>query len=194
MPGLTVALNGEAVVAVSTEGRSLVDVRVHGDVISPEFAFIDVSGGTYRDGESLYLTWLNQQNLSPGDELDIQFVELVHDSGPGKTIEELFPGEPELMGPCQPLIEAFERLAREPKIREGFRFHLEGPVGEFAAATQPGEHSFGFSVNWNSFRPERARVSLSSNTLDNIAKRSGGTDHAMFFLNYGQRVRFRVDA
>ena len=55
-PGLAVKLNGEHVVTVATDGLDLLDVRVHGDVISEGFASIYMSGGSHPEGaESSYL-------------------------------------------------------------------------------------------------------------------------------------------
>jgi hypothetical protein len=193
MPGLAVTLNGERLAAVSTDGSNVLSVRVHGDVIGLEFASLDVSGGLYGEGESKHLSWVHQRELAPGDEIEIELLDEIETSHPGKTIEELFPDEPEPMGPWQPLEQVFEELSREPKVREGFRFRIEGPSGEIEATTQPGDHSFGFSVLWNWLHPERVRISLSSNSLEGVAKRAGGTDHANFLLHYGQRVRLRVD-
>jgi hypothetical protein len=44
-PGLTITLNGTELVTVSSEGLNILNVRVHGDRIGPEFANLDVSGG-----------------------------------------------------------------------------------------------------------------------------------------------------
>ena len=193
MPGLTVALNGERLAAVSTEGSNVLSVRVQGDVVGPEFASLDVSGGLYGQGESKHLTWVHERELSPGDEVEVGLLEAVETSHPGKTLEELFPNEPEPVGPWQPLEEVFEELSREPKVRERFSFSIEGPEGVLTAATGPQDHSFGFSVLWNWLHPERVRVSLHSNTLEGVANRKGGTDHAEFVLHYGQHVKLRVD-
>lgn len=193
MSGLAVAVNGSRLVAVSTEGSNVIGVRVHGDVLGPEFAAIEVSGGLYGEGEAKHLIWLSDHQVSPGDEIEVSLLEAVETFPAGRTIEELFADEPEPMGPWQPLDEVFADLSRQPKVRERFSFRVEGPGGSVSSTTSPNDHSFGFSVTWNWLHPERVRVSLSSNTLDGIAKRTGGTDHAEFFLHYGERVKLRVD-
>jgi hypothetical protein len=193
MPGLAVAVNGTRLAAVSTEGSNVIGVRVHGDVLGPEFAVVEVSGGLYGEGDPKHLIWLSEHPISPGNEIEVSLLESVETSPPGKTIEELFAGEPEPMGPWQPLDQVLADISREPRVRERFSFRVEGPDSSVSSTTSPGDHSFGFSVTWNWLHPERVRVSLSSNTLDGIAKRAGGTDHAEFFLHYGERVRLRVD-
>src|SRR5258706_15046497 len=115
-------------------------------------------------------------------------------SHPGKTIDEFFPDAKEPMGPWQPLEQMFQELSQKPKVRDRFSFHVVGPEDEVISFTTcAGDHSFGFSILWNWLHPERARVSLSSNSLDSIAKKIGGTDHANFVLSFGQRVKLRVD-
>jgi hypothetical protein len=194
MPGLAVSVNGKEIVTVSTEGYNLLAVRVSGDLISEEFATLDMSGGLYGEGENnKHLTWINLIPLKPGDEVAVRFLVEATTSHPGRTIDELYP-EGERMGPWQPLEKMFEDLATEPKVRERFTFVLTAPGAEsLRAATTLEDHSFGFSVTWAWNYPQRARVSLSSASLTNIAKRESGTDHAGFKLEPGQGVTLRVD-
>jgi hypothetical protein len=195
MPGLAVSLNGRKLAVVSTEAANILSVRVHGDVIGPEFANVDVSGGLYGEGEkSVHLTWVNEQEIAPGDEIEVVFLESASTSHAGKTIEELYPAEDEPMGPWPPLDIAFREIAKQPKVRDGFRFRVVPPTGEPTECRMgPNDHLFGFSVLWNWTRPERARVSLSSSTLDEVERRAGGTDYANFILQFGQAVKLRVD-
>lgn len=196
MPGFIVSLNGKSLLAVSTEGLNVLSVRVHGDLISPEFALIDVSGGHYEDEKNkMHRIWLNDQEIGPGDEVEVEFQEETSTSVPGKTIEELYPDEKPQMGPGQSIEEIFKDLAKKPKARNKFAFRVEPPLGEaMNSCTEPNDHSFCFSVLWDWTRPNFARVSLNSNSLENIEKRQGGTEHARFRLQPGQRVNFRVSA
>lgn len=195
MPGLAVTVNGREVVTVSTEGYNLLSVRAAGDLISDEFASLDVSGGLYGEGEkSQHLTWVNLIPLNPGDEIGVTFLREAKTSRPGRTLDELFPESEQPMGPWEPLEKMFEDLAKEPLVRERFEFVLTPPDGEpIRATTLPGDHSFGFSVSWAWTSPELARVSLSSASLEQIAKRVNGADHAQFKLQLGQGLRLRVD-
>ncbi len=196
MPGLEVSLNGNHVATVSTEGLDLVGVRVHGDLIGPEFASLDVSGGLYGDGkESKHLIWVSQREMASGDEIEVTLLENAVTSRPGQTIEQLYPENERPTGPEQTLEEVLRDLRKRPRSRERFVFRITPPNGTpISARTTPSDHSFGFSVMWNSMRPERARVSLSSNSLENIMKRTGGEEHANFLLQFGQAVKLRVDA
>jgi hypothetical protein len=195
MPGLAVTVNGKEVATVSTEGSNLLTVRVAGDLVSEEFACLDVSGGLCgRGAGGQHLTWVNLIPLSAGDEIAVAFLEHATTSHPGKTIDELFPEHEQPMGPWEPMEKMFEDLAKAPRVRERFNFVLTPSNGEpIRAATVPEDHCFGFSVSWVSQRPDRARVSLSSTSLQDIANQAGGTDHAQFKLKPGEGVTLRVD-
>ena len=196
MTGLAVALNNVELVTVSTEGLNVLGVRVFGDVLGPEFASIDVSGGLYGEGDnSKHLTWIDLHDLSPGDEITVSLINDATTSFAGKTIEELYPEQEQPMGPWQPLEVINESLLKQAKIRDGFTFMVTPPTGSpITARTEPNDHSFGFSVMWNWLNPERVRVSLSSNSLQNIIKRTGGTYQANFLMHVGEGVKLRVAA
>jgi hypothetical protein len=195
MPGLAVTVNGRKVATVSTEGYNLLSVRVAGDLISDEFASLDVSGGLYGEGDkSQHLTWVNLAPLNAGDEIEVTFLREATTSHPGKTLDELFPETERPMGPWEPLEKIFEDLAKQQHVRERFEFVITPSDGEpIRATTLPADHSFGFSVSWAWTSPELTRVSLSSASLEQIAKRVNGADHARFKLQMGQGVKLRVD-
>ena len=179
-PGLAVDLDGENLVTVATDGLDLVDIQVHGDVISEEVASLYISGGSHPDGaESSYLIWVDNRPLRPGSVVAVTFLESAMSSRAGKTIDELFPEKEPPTGSWQPSEVMFDELAKRPKVHERFKFEVVPPAAQpIHAVTELGDHSFAFSVLWNSFHPERARVSLSSTTLENIRTRSNGTYHA----------------
>jgi hypothetical protein len=196
MPGLAVSLNGTHLVAVSTEGLNILTVRVHGDVIGPEFSSIDVYGGHYGDEkENKHLIWLDEREIGPGNEVEVEFLKETSTSNPGKTIEELYPDDEAQMRPWQSIEEIFKDLAKKLKVREQFAFRVVPPSGEaINSLTEANDHGFGFSVVWDWTRPDSAGVSLTSNSLESIENRQGGTAHARFRLQFGQSVKLRVDA
>lgn len=68
-----------------------------------------------------------------------------------------------------PTEEMFQELGSKPMIRQKFNLQLDSSSGaSFVGQTSSAEHSFGFSVLWNSFHPERARVALHAYTLDSL--------------------------
>ena len=195
-PGLSVSLNGKHLVTVAVEDLDILDVRVHGDVISDEFATLDVTGGKHPKGaESTFLIWIGDRELQPGSEVEVSFIESAETSHAGKRIDEFYPDAEAPAGPWQPDEAMFDELAKRRRVRDRFRFEILGPSSPpIAAATGAEDHSFGFSVSWNSFHRERARVSLSSTTLKSIRDRANGTYHAEFRMSPNQRVKLLVDA
>ena len=193
-PGFVVSLNGQELVAVSSEGRNILTVRLHGDVVGEEMASLDVTGGYYGEGsENSHLIWLNAVEISENDEVSVSFEANVATSQAGKTIGELHPEEPEKMGPWQSMEQIFEDLAQQHRVREKFAFELEYSSGAVKRCeTKPGEFSFGFDVMWQWLKPEIAKIWLTSNTLESIRDREGGTEHVRVQMRYGESVKVRV--
>jgi hypothetical protein len=195
-PGLAVSLNGEHLVTVAVDDLNILDVRVHGDVVSEEFATLDVTGSKHPNGaQSTFLIWIGDRVLQPGSEVEVSFLESTATSYAGKPIDEFYPEEEPPTGSWQPTDAMFDELGKRPRVRERFRFEVL-PTSSHAitAVTAAEDHSFGFSVSWNSFHPERARISLSSTTLQSIRDRANGTSHAELRMSPNQRVKVRVDA
>ena len=97
------------------------------------------------------------------------------------------------MGPWQPMEELLKGLSKEPKLREKFSFKLVPSHGEaIHSTTGKNEYMFHFSAMWKWLKPGEARVSLTSNTLDGIEKKSDGQKHAGQSLQFGQGVKLSV--
>lgn len=174
MPALEISIDGVSVVTVNTDGLDVLGIDVGGTQIGKELASLDVSGGSYPEGgppESL--AWIASTPLCAGQQVSVVFHEQGSSTQPGKTIEELFPDEPPVeQTDFTPTEEMFKELRAKPKLREKFNLRLVSSSGaSFVGETSPAEHGFGFSVLWNSFHPERARVSLHAYTLDNLENR-----------------------
>ena len=194
MAGFQVTINGEPLAAVSNDGLNIICVQVHGDVVGEELASVDVYGGNYGNGENdKHLIWVSDRELSKDDEVEIVFVEEVSTSHPGKTIEELHPDSEVQDKPSQSIQEMFEELAAQPKLREKHTFELTTPDGEvIQKSTSNEDYSFHFSAMWRWIKPNEARISLTSNTLERIANREDGSNHASLKLRHGQKVRLRI--
>ncbi len=194
MAGFLVTVNGKQLASVSNEGLNIIAVQVHGDVIGEELATVEVFGGNYGNGEAdKHLIWVSDYEISTRDEVEIAFSEDVATSYPGKTIEELHPETGKHDEPCQPTEDLFKELATRPKLREKHTFELVAPDGEvIRTSTGHDEYSFHFSAMWKWTKPDEARASLTSNSLEKIAKREDGSNHASFTLQFGQSVKLRV--
>ena len=195
MPALSVTLNGEQFVSVATDGFDVIDVGVSGDLLGPEHATLRISGGSHPDGQEFrYLIWEDQRTLVPGDSVSVVLLAEGFTSRAGKTIEELYPGEkPIQQEPFKLAEEMVRELKQRPKAFDSLAFEFTGPDGAIVrASTGPSEHGYGFTVLWNSHRPERARASAHTYTLDSLITKENGTYHAETRLAFGQRATFKV--
>jgi hypothetical protein len=194
MPGLRVTVNGKQLASVSNEGLNIITVQINGDVIGEELAVIEMFGGLYegKDTDS-HLIWVSDYEITSDDEVEISFLENIDTSHRGKTIEELHPETGQQMGPWQPMEEIFKDLSTKPKLRDKFSFELIPSHGEtIHSSTDPNEYMFHLVAMWKWLKPDEARISLTSNTLDGIEKRENGEEHARFTLQFGQGVKLRV--
>jgi hypothetical protein len=198
MPRLTVTLDGEHLATVPCDGFDVVTARISGTRIDEDFANIGVTGGSYPDeGESTYLTWVNELALRPGQQIHVTLLEAGTASHAGKTLEELFPEEEFEATPdkFKPTHEMFDELRARPKLREGYAFHYHSTLGtQCTGRTGPEDHGVAFSVLWNSHCPECIGISINTYTIDSIEQRTSGTDHVREYLQIGQSATFQVDA
>ena len=194
MPGFQLSVNGQLIGKLSTDGLSVVAVHVHGDTVGPELAEIDITGGRYgQENDNCHLIYVSSREVASGDLVEVQFLEHTETTLKGHTIEELFEDEPEIWGPHLPEGEEFARLERTPKVRNSFRFEMLSPGSEpLNGCTVPDTFTLGLHILWDWTRPETARVSLSSNTLERISRRESGESYAKFKLQFNQSVRLRL--
>jgi len=193
--GLKVSLNGAELVTVAAEGLNIIEVRVHGDRKSPTFACLDVSGGMYGvdEAERKHLVWECERELRPGDSVSASFFKDGATSAVGRTLKELFPEYQQPHGPPRPPNELLGELTARPLLRGHYCFAISEPSGrELRSQTRGGDDSFGLSVIWNWVHPERARVWLTSNSLEQVLNREIGTKHLTLDLNLGEQITLRV--
>ncbi|MBO3033518.1 hypothetical protein J6350_11305 [Burkholderia pseudomallei] len=195
MPALEIMLDGVTIVTVSTGELNMLTARVSGALIDEAIASLNVSGGYYsQSGPSTYLTWIADTPLQAVQQIRILFHRHGQSSCPGKTIDELYPDEPSVaQTDFTPTAEMFQQLRAMPKVREKFVLDLKSSSGaSFHGETAAGEDSFALSILWDSTHPERARVSLHSNSLDNLEVK--GPLNYLFKENmtYGGFVELRI--
>jgi hypothetical protein len=198
MPAISVLLDGEPLVTVSTIGYDVVSVHVHGTRTDAEFATLDVSGGAYpATGEPMHLIWISSHELRPDQLIEVRFEEAGETSHRGKTIEELFPEEQAAEEPVdfKPTEAMFAELRGKPLLRNGYSFRLRGSIGEpFAGTTAPADHGFAFNLVWNSHRPQRASHSLHAYTLDELEKRSPLRDFIREYIEVPYAIALQIAA
>lgn len=194
MAGLRVLVNGGQVAAVSNAELNLISLYLHGNVFSEELAFLELTGGnTGAVEEDTHWTWINAQEISEGDVVEVIFVKDINSSHTGKTLEELHPEPAEREQPIQSADAMIDELSSRPKKRDIHELELTLPDGDIqVVATNPGDFSFGFSVSWKWVKPEEASVRLTSNPLEGVRNRQNGSCHAKFLLKYGDSVKVRI--
>ena len=195
MPALRTLIDGVPIATVSSDGYNLLSVYISGTRINEELATIEVSGGMYpKGGESTYLIWATDIHLLPYQEVTVQYLKQAETSHPGKTIDEQYPDEP----PCEvedftPTPVMFAKLRTMPTFRDGFMLSLESSQGaRLLVETNPEDHGFAFSVVWDSFCPQRARMSLHSYTIQSMEDRIGGHYYVQEKMNCGDEVKFAL--
>lgn len=194
MPTIQVELNGQTLAEVELVGLDLLTVQLSGDRISDGFASLDMHGGTYPDGAaSTFLFWLADVPVDCGDELKVMFNPAGTSSHCGKTIDELYPGEPDHPDILADAREHLLDLRGSPYLRKGYRFKLNLPgQQQFVADSDPTDHGFGFSALWNWRHPERVSVSLHTYALDDLIERRPTRDIARHRLVAGETVVLQV--
>jgi|SRR5450755_971435 hypothetical protein len=196
MPSLRISVDGTVVASVCTDGFDSLSARISGTRIDEELAALDVAGGSYpNDAESTYLTWTDLP-LHPGQVVLVEFIDSEPTTHNGKTIEELAEGEPPMsIVDIKPTAAMFEQLRSTPRVRDKFSLRLGSSFGQyFVGETGPDDHGFSFSVHWDSFHPERARLSLHSYTLDGLENHKPMSNFVEERMSVGNSVHFQLDA
>lgn len=194
MAAISVTVNGATLNTVSTDARNVVAVHIHGDLVGPELAHINATGGSYGKSDGTdHRIFIEDLEIKESDEIVISLLEKGIDCPIGKTIEELHPGDGAGSKTWQLEDKVWNDLRRKRQMRRGFWLELIKPDGEAVVAqTTPESYMFGLNVVWNWTRPDSARVSLSSASIDSIESRQDGTQYTSFRIQFGQSVRFVV--
>jgi len=194
MPAIKVEIDSIHRVTVSADGFALLSVDVSAVRTDEEPPHLAISASKYPPvGDRSYLLWEDWLPLESGQVVAVSMVESAQTSRPGKTIDELYPEGPAVLDNPKTAAEVFADLRSRPPMYKVFEFHLETSTGfSFAGNTSVDDHGFGFSVTWHESRPERARVSLHSYTLDSLEHKTPMTDHVRQEILSGECVRFEV--
>ncbi|WP_423378116.1 hypothetical protein [Burkholderia sp. LMG 32019] len=195
MPALEIMVDGDTVVMVSTDNLSMLTARVSGMLIHEAIASLNVAGGNYsQSGSSTYLTWIADTPLRAGQQIRLLFHEDGQSSHAGKTIDELYPNEPPVtQTDFTPTAEMFQKLRAMPKFREKFVIDLSSSSGtSFRGETMVGEDSFALTILWDYMRPERARVSLHSHSLNRLEAKGPLNYLLKDDITFGGYVELRI--
>ena len=196
MTALSVSVDGKELVTVAISDVTMLCVGLVGQRWEDALATLDMNGGDYAGTDSEpYRTWINRIRLEPGQVVTVACVADTPTSHAGKTFAELFPDEPR----CErtdftPTAAEFDEMNSRPMLRDGYAFKLTTSQGiEYSAQTEAGEYGFALRIMWTSLhRPECARFSVSTNTVEQMQTRTPAREHVKGELFLGQSLRFEV--
>ena len=197
MPLLAVRVDEQAVASVRCDHYHVVDVRVTGSLVDPQFATVELTASTHPEvGEGTFLMWLNELELQPGQVVTIDFLSDGDVVGAGRTIDELHPEDDESAPDDEKSVEeCFRELRARPNLRQSYSFLASTPTrSKQASRTVSGEFSFSFSVLWNWLRKDRASASLSTWTIDSVEFNTPSREHFREYINPGHSAQLRIDA
>jgi hypothetical protein len=114
----------------------------------------------------------------------------------GKTFEQLFPDE---TPSTQTDFSISDTMAAEirtrPRLHAAFEVQASTPDGQQAtAASDERNTGFRFSVLWNHFQPDQARVHLATCCLDDVLARMAGTTHLQTTIQAGESATLSLVA
>lgn len=196
MPALSVSVDGNELATVAIGDVTMMNASLSGQRWDHDAATLRMDGGNYdtRDGQP-YRIWINEVPIEAGQIVTVSCIADTPTSHAGKTIAELFPDEP----PCEqtdftPTPAMIEELRGRPMLRDGYAFTLTTSQGvEYSGHTELGEYGLTFRVMWTALhRPECARFSVSTNTVEQIQTRTPAREHLQGELFLGQSVHFQV--
>ncbi len=183
----------------SPSPQTALDVRVSATKVEPDLATVEVHGGRYREpGKSRFMIWLERRALQPGQRVSVEFSKEGQSSWPGKTVEELYPDEQaETEGADSPFSSRAEMLDQLTLLSHGhsqLSCKVALPTKSVEAKTESTEHGYAFGVSWHSHRPERARVSLHTYSIESMRLNQTGTYHVQESLGFGESASIEVGA
>ena len=195
MSGITVKVNGAPIATIDLAPLEVMDVSIHGALDLDPKARLH-SGSTHRiEGGYGHLIWIAEQSLLPGDVLSVQLDASCGDSDRGRTIDEVYPpveGEKPFTKDDLAIDEdTIAQLRARPRLHDAFLVRVETSSGEQATAASDDLHTdFSFTLLWDSFRPDQARIRLATYCLDDVQHRTGGTTHLKTMLAVGDSATF----
>ena len=196
MPHIAVDVNNVRITTINLASTRLMNVSVHGALDRALKAAVDAMGGNYDEGSCGHLTWLMDHPLQPGDIVQVHLHQDDAKGDAGKTFEQLFPDE---TPSTQTDFSISDTMAAEirarPRLHAAFAVQASTSAGQQAAATSDDLNTdFRFSVLWDHFQPDQARIHLATYCLDHVLARMAGTTHLQSTIRAGESATFSLVA
>jgi len=196
MPHIAVNVNNVRIATINLASTRLMNVSVHGALDRALKAAVDAMGGSYEEGSCGHLTWLMDHPLQPGDIVRIHLNQDNATGDAGKTFKELFPDEPPSTQTDFSISDTMAaELRARPRLHAAFEVQASTSAGQQATATSDERNTdFRFSVLWDHFQPDQARVHLATHCLDHVLARMAGTTHLQTTIRAGESATFSLIA
>ena len=194
MPHIAVDVNHVRITTINLTSMRVMDVSVHGALDRVLKGAADAMGGNYDEDGCGHLTWLMEHPLQPGDILRVHLNQGDANGDAGKTFKELFPDEPPS---TQTDFSISDTMAAEirarPRLHAAFEVQASTSDGQQATATSDERNTdFRFSVLWDHFQPDQARIHLATYCLDHVLARMAGTTHLQTPIQAGESATFSL--
>jgi len=196
MPHIAVDVNNVRITTINLASTRLMNVSVHGALDRALKAAVDAMGGNYDEGSCGHLTWLMDHPLQPGDIVRVHLHQDDAKGDAGKTFEQLFPDE---TPSTQTDFSISDTMAAEirarPRLHAAFEVQASTSAGQQATATSDERNTdFRFSVLWDHFQPDQARIHLATYCLDHVLARMAGTTHLQTTIQAGESATLSLMA
>jgi hypothetical protein len=200
VPTLRIAKNGRHICTIGSAGIWMFSIHAWADVWSEPATHLDITGGRLQpDGKDDFLIWEMDHKLVKGDQLVFEFLDGERSSREPELFddEKAKDQEPKQSPKWEwPLTaEATQEMESRPVKCADLVWYLSmnsSPKAPYRPG--PGRQQMSLGLLWNSRRPDRMRVSLSSTSLREVIAREGGQEHVTEYVPIGTRVEFEVGA
>lgn len=194
MPGILVEVDGARVATIDLSAMQVVDVSVHGGLDGENKATLSAFGGNYADGTCGHLIFVEERVLLPGQLVRVSFQAHCENADRGQTLDELYPGE-EAIPRTEFSIneERAAELRARPRLHEEFVVQVDTASGErVTAVSNELNTDFRFGLLWDWLHPDRARMSLTTYSVEDVLAKRRGTGHVESLLDLGQSIVFSL--
>lgn len=194
MPHIAIDVNNVRITTINLPSMGIMNVSAHGALDRALAAAVDAMGGNDAEDGCGHLTWLMEYPLQPGDILRVHLNQDDAKGDAGKTFEELFPDEtPSTRTDFSISDTMAAEIRARPRLHAAFEVQASTSTGQRATATSD-EHNtdFRFSVLWDHFRSDQARIHLATHCLDHVLARMAGTTHLQTTIQAGESATFTL--
>lgn len=197
MRALQVELNGQILAIAGSEAAVLLSGGINLSIDEIGGTLLDV-GGMQDLGNDVHahLTWVEMIDLVQGDQVTVRFVEVAAATPPSNMCRTDSPEHAAGQAAYEnglrrkpPTPRALEQIQPEAKLILRWKDNTT-----VVASFESGREFISCRFCWNSFRPDRCRVTLRSFSQDEAFARTSGKDWFSGTLNVGEACEIELSA